>query len=141
LYLMIIDQMASELACLCADAEKLDDPKLFVQSFFKSYYQDNSAHATGIGCLLVNTVVELGEAEPALVQRALKYLNLAEQSLGLYFQAAQSKNLLNSHLDAMSLAKFFMNIKKGLMVSVRHGTPMDELHSVIETALCILEQP
>jgi hypothetical protein len=31
-----------------------------------------------------------------------------------------------------------MNVKKGLMVSVRHGTPLKELNDVVDTALSVL---
>ena len=87
----------------------------------------------------MNTVVELADTEPVLVKRALGYLSLAEKTLAMYFKNAQKMGQMAQEKNPTSLAKFFMNTKKGLMVSVRHGTPLKELSGVIETALLILK--
>ena len=141
LYLTVIDQVANQSACLFFDVMQSSSPEEFIRAFFRSYFADNSAHEPGIGCLLVNTVVELADTEPELVKHAMKYLILVEQSLTAYFKQAQQAGQLNNQHDPAALAKFFMHIKKGLMVSVRHGTPLDELSDVIETSLCILKAP
>ncbi len=139
LYLMVIDHIAAQSAVLYRDLAKSNPPEVFLRAFFQCHYQDEFAHIPGEGCLLVNTVVELADTEPVLVKRALGYLSLAENTLAMYFKNAQKMGQMAKEKNPTSLAKFFMNTKKGLMVSVRHGTPLKELSSVIETALLILK--
>ncbi len=143
LYLTVLEKIARQSANLYMDMARDNElnpiePSAFLRMFFKSYYPDTSFHATGVGCLLVNTVVELADTEPALVTRALGYLKLAEQSLTAFFKRAQKNGTLSPHQNPAALALFFMNVKKGLMVSVRHGTPLTELGGVVDTALSVL---
>ncbi len=143
LYLMVLEKIAQQSANLylnmAQDNElKAVEPSAFLRLFFQSYYIDTSLHTTGVGCLLVNTVVELADTEPALVARALGYLKLAEHSLTAFFKSAQKNGTLSPHQNPAALALFFMNVKKGLMVSVRHGTPLKELSDVVDTALSVL---
>ncbi len=140
LYLMVIDQVALQSADLYQkQAQLINDPEEFLRLFFKSYHIDNREHSPGVGCLLVNTVVELADTEPALVERALGYLKLAETSLAFYFENAQKNGRLAQHHNPTSLAKFFINVKKGLMVSIRHGASLEELGDVIDTSLLIIK--
>jgi len=139
LYLLVLDQIAIQTTTLYKNLATSSEPELFLRLFFQSYRPDDSAHAPGQGCLLVNTVVELADSEPALVERALEYLKLAEVSLAKYFNNAQLAKQLPQHLNPVALAKYFMNVKKGLMVSVRHGASLHDLTDVIETSLLILK--
>jgi TetR/AcrR family transcriptional repressor of nem operon len=138
-YLMVMDHIAAESAVLYKDLANEHGPEAFLRLFFQCYHTDTLARSPGKGCLLVNTVVELSDSEPVLVDRAIGYLNLAEQSLAIYFKNAQKNGQLANHQNPKSLAKFFMNTKKGLMVSLRHGTPLKELTEVIETSLQLLK--
>ena len=139
LYIKVLDQFANESACLYPEASTDPDPSAFIRSFYRSYFSDHSAHKPGVGCLLINTIVELSDTEPELVEHAMKYLNVAEQSLSFYFSRSQNAGNLPGHLNPQSLARFFMHIKQGLMVSVRNGTPLEELSDIVETSLEILK--
>ena len=113
--------------------------KIFCDCFSSVITPTNWPAFLGKGCLLVNTVVELPDSEPALVGRAIGYLKLAEQSLAIYFKNAQKNGSLGLKHNPKALAKFYMNTKKGLMVSLRHGTALTELTDVIETALLLIK--
>jgi TetR/AcrR family transcriptional repressor of nem operon len=94
LYLMVLEKITLQMTHLHMNMAKENqlkplEPANFLRLFFQSYYTDTSLHPTGVGCLLVNTVVELGDTEPALVGRALGYLKLAEQALAAYFITSQ----------------------------------------------------
>ncbi len=138
MYLKVMDHIAAESAVLYKDLASQHGPKDFLRLFFQCYHTDKFARIPGKGCLLVNTVVELPNSEPALVSRATGYLKLAEQSLTIYFKNAQKNGLLGDQHNPKALAQFYMNTKKGLMVSLRHGTSLKELTDVIETALQLM---
>ncbi len=139
MYLKVMDHIAAESAVLYKDLANQHGPEDFLRLFFQCYHTDKLARVPGKGCLLVNTVVELPDSEPALVNRAIVYLKLAEQSLAIYFKNAQKNGQLDLKHNPKALAKFYMNTKKGLMVSLRHGTALKELTGVIETALQLIK--
>jgi len=139
MYLKVMDHIAAESAVLYKDLANEHGPEDFLRLFFQCYHTDTLARIPGKGCLLVNTVVELADSEPVLVKRAIDYLKLAEQSLTIYFKRAQKNGQLADQHNPKALAKFYMNTKKGLMVSLRHGTPLKELTGVIDTALQLIK--
>ena len=141
LYLLTLDEIAKETEAHYRSLDPDTDPVTFLRLFFQSYMPADLAHAPGQGCLLINTLVELADAEPSLVNKALGYIQFAEAALGYYFAASQKAGLIASHHDPKTLAQFYMTVKKGLMVSVRHGTPLNELSHVIEAALLMIQSP
>ncbi len=139
IYLMVLDDIAVKSAVLYKDSALSNNPEEFIRIFFMSYQPDKSHYLAGSGCLLVNTVVELADSEPDLVNRAQTYLQQAQDSMASYFKLSQQNGLLAKHHNPMALAKFFMNVKKGLMVSVRHGTDIKDLDDVIDISLLIIK--
>ena len=107
---------------------------------FLRFQKYEESYQSGIGCLLVNTVVELSNSEPGLVKQALSYLERTEMLLTLNIKAGQEKGEIKSKVAPEILARFFMGVKKGLLVSVRHGCEIDDLDDVIDTALLLLNE-
>jgi Transcriptional regulator len=90
------------------------------------------------GCLVVNTVVELGESDPE-VARLLR--RDGERRLALLrdaFAAAQSAGEIDPGRDPEALARFVIATVSGMRVAARAGAGPDELAAIADTAVTAL---
>ena len=90
------------------------------------------------GCLVVNSVVELGPADPevAAVLQADGERRLA--LLRDVFAAAQADGEIDSGRNPMALARFVASTVSGMRVTARSGADREALAAVAETALAAL---
>ncbi|MFC9691761.1 TetR/AcrR family transcriptional regulator [Kribbella sp. NPDC056951] len=87
------------------------------------------------GCLVINTVVELGPTDPELVEildrdHAVKLTALADE-----IRAAQTAGDVDASRDPNALADYVYVVLGGLRVAARRGAPAGAQQSVIEAAL------
>ena len=137
LFLRALDLKAKEGVEVYNELVKLPTLREQLRTFL-CFQKPQHPYQAGIGCLLINTVVELGDSEPTLVNRALFYLQQTEELVAKAIQAGQKSGEVPLHLDAPTLARFFMSVKKGLLVSVRHGCDMGDLNETVDTAMQII---
>lgn len=96
-------------------------------------YRDDDEHS--IGCLTVNTVVELARRDPeaaALAERDLTH-RLALMRVAL--EAGQRDGTITTRRDADTLARFINATIGGMRVSAQAGAGRAALESIAETAL------
>ena len=84
---------------------------------------------------MVNTVLELADADPELNQLATQKLNAIEDSFAASFLLAQKNGEMDTTYSAKELAKFVMTINLGLRIQSRQNKPREELESIIKHSL------
>ena len=110
-------------------------PTALPRAFFKSTLLDVSKHRAKQGCLMVNTVLELADADPELNQLATQKLNAIEDSFAASFLLAQKNGEMDTTYSAKELAKFVMTINLGLRIQSRQNKSREELESIIKHSL------
>lgn len=100
-----------------------------------SEYEYRAADETSIGCLTVNTVVELARRDPeaaALVERDLDLrLGLLRGAL----EAGRHDGTITTRRDADSLARFVNATIGGMRVSAQAGAGRAALEAIADTAM------
>jgi TetR/AcrR family transcriptional regulator, transcriptional repressor for nem operon len=138
LFLLVLEFFASQMDPICDMLSKADNPEQVVRMFFEQTHLNAADPNRHKGCLLVNTVVELADVDIELVATAAAHLKRLEQALCTCFERGVASGHLAADKDPRALAQFFMNVNKGLRVSMRHGASNDEIRAVAETALLVL---
>ena len=90
------------------------------------------------GCMMVNTILELAEVDPALSQLAADKLGEVENDLAECFREAQSAGDFPAGKKAEDLAACVMVINQGLRVASRKKTSRRELRRAVDTSLSLL---
>ena len=116
-------------------ARQLVHPTALPRAFFKSTLLDVSKHRAKQGCLMVNTVLELADADPELNQLATQKLNAIEDAFAASFLLAQKNGEMDTTYSAKELAKFVMTINVGLRIQSRQNKSREELESIIKHSL------
>ncbi len=125
------------LAMINEDAKSLH-PSALPRAFFESTVLNVSTRKAKQGCMMVNTVLELADADPELNQLATQQLNSIERAFAAAFSLAQKNGELDTVHSAKELASLVMTINLGLRVQSRQKKSRKELESIIENSLSIL---
>lgn len=138
LFLQVMAFFASQMDPMYDMLTMADNPEQVVRMFFEQTHLNPDDPNRDKGCLLVNTVVELADVDEELVTTAVVYLSRLEQALCTCFERGIVSGRLSADKNPQALAQFFMNINKGMRVSMRHGASIHEIRAVAETALLVL---
>jgi len=125
------------LAMINEDAKSLH-PSALPRALFESSVLNVSKRKAKQGCMMVNTVLELADADPELNQLATQKLNSIEQAFAAAFSLAQRNGEMDTAYSAKELASLVMTINLGLLVQSRQNKSHEELESIIENGLSIL---
>ena len=125
------------LAMINEDAKSLH-PSALPHAFFESTVMNVSSRKAKQGCMMVNTVLELADADPELNQLATQKLNSIEQAFATAFALAQKNGELDTTHSPKELASLVMTINLGLRVLSRQNKSREELESIIENSLSLL---
>jgi AcrR family transcriptional regulator len=87
------------------------------------------------GCLVVNTLVELGPRDPDLAEPARRHQEQRVALLRDAFAAAQAAGELPADRDPEALAQFLMATIGGMRVAGRGGADRASLEAIARTAL------
>ncbi|TDC28482.1 TetR/AcrR family transcriptional regulator [Kribbella albertanoniae] len=87
------------------------------------------------GCLVINTVVELGPTDPELVEILDRDHAVKLKALALEIRAAQTAGEVDASRDPEALADYVYVVLGGLRVAARRGAATRVQESVIEAAL------
>ncbi|MDG2045652.1 MAG: helix-turn-helix domain containing protein [Halioglobus sp.] len=113
-------------------------PRDLPHAFFESTILNVSKHRAGRGCMMVNTILELANADPALNELATQKLYAVEQAFAGAFSLAQKSGDMDTTYTSKQLASLVMTINLGLRVQSRQNKSREELQSIIERSLFAL---
>ncbi|THC50028.1 TetR/AcrR family transcriptional regulator [Streptomyces sp. A1499] len=106
---------------------------LFTRVIDGEFEQREDGHS--IGCLTVNTTVELAARDPEAAAMLERDLARRLASLGAAIQAGQRDGDITSGRDADTLARYLNAVIGGMRVCAQGGADRATLHAIAATAL------
>jgi len=91
------------------------------------------------GCLLVNTLLELSQADESLRAQIVNYLAAIEQQLFQALIAAQQNGEIGVEQNPQALSKFLMLNLWGFKVMAKTGADNDSIRSALNVLLATLD--
>jgi TetR/AcrR family transcriptional regulator, transcriptional repressor for nem operon len=91
------------------------------------------------GCLITNTVMELGAHENDIARKVSGRLHMAEDAFFTLLARARREGELAKDKDPRALARVLVTMMQGTIVMIKAGTPADVVKQTAETALSILK--
>lgn len=115
------------------------EPLAGIRAFFTSTFMPFARDFRSPGCLLTNTVVELGQETSAIRRKVQNGLRRIERALHRQLQRAQTQGRINRRADTRNLARHLLNSFQGLMVMSKLSNDKRKLTAITDSALQILE--
>ena len=128
---------AQSLARIDRTLQKAGDPLSGIEAVMRQLADSRRADAQR-GCLLVNSVLELGRGDPAMQQALNRHLSGIEQRLLDALKAARAAGQLDEARPLEAIAKFLMTTIWGLRVLGGTGADRATAKAVVEQALLVL---
>lgn len=139
LFLAALDHYAARsLARFQAVLAQAPDPLRGIQTFFDHLTDAGPDEVRGRGCLLVNTVLEIGRQNPLVQARVKAHLDEIEAVLVDALGEAQGAGLLAASKSPQELAGFLMTTIWGLRVLAGTGADPASQRRVVRQALSVL---
>ena len=139
LFLAALDHYAKQsLERLQAALAEAADPLQGITGFFEQLAVDGADNAHPHGCLLVNTVLEVGRHNPTVQLRVKAHLAQIESVFVAALEAAQARGMLAADRQPAVLAKFLMTTIWGLRVLGGTGADARDALLVVRQALSLL---
>lgn len=113
-------------------------PTALVIEFFESTTFAAPGHRVTNGCMMVNSILELSDLDPALGRLAAKKLDAIQRAFKEAFEEAISLGSFRSSLSPQALAQYVMNVNQGLRVQCRKQIPEKELRNIVDTSLGLI---
>ena len=88
----------------------------------ENYFSEVLRHTDERGCLLVNTAVELGAADPAIHKVITRYYQRLAKGFCGALQRGQADGSIRADLDPVSTADWLLHATQGLSVNARLQT-------------------
>lgn len=115
------------------------DPVAGIRRFFGQLARDAADGRHRRGCLLVNTVLEVGRHDAEVQARVKAHLAEIEGVFLAALQEAQAHGLLAAGKSPQSLAPFLMTTLWGLRVLSGIGVDTEQARLVVDQALSVLD--
>lgn len=106
--------------------------KAFEEYFLSLLISDNNSR---LGCLMVNTVIELSPHNNDIDNKLQESFKKVENTFYLALKQAQNNNEISSKTDIRSLANYLLNNVYGFRVSARAGANRQELKNILSIIL------
>ncbi|MEU8225294.1 TetR/AcrR family transcriptional regulator [Kribbella sp. NPDC048915] len=87
------------------------------------------------GCLVINTIVELGPKDPEIVELLDRDHELKLVALTTAIRAAQATGEIEPERDAAGLATYVFTVLGGLRVAARRGASSESQRAVVEATV------
>jgi AcrR family transcriptional regulator len=87
------------------------------------------------GCLVINTIVELGPSDPEIVDLLDRDHEVKLVALTTALRAAQATGEIDPGQDAAGLANYIFTVLGGLRVAARRGASPESQRGVVEATL------
>lgn len=91
------------------------------------------------GCLITNTVMELGPHDKKIGKKLLERIRMLEETFFELLTRAKREGDLSKNKDPRALARVLVTMMQGMIVMIKAGTPADVARQTARTALSILE--
>lgn len=114
---------------LLEQLQAVDAPLRQLQSFFELTLIALPEAQRQLGCLLVNSVCELADSDAELAASAGQRLAQVQRQFQQMLEKAHAQGQVQA--DPELLARWLMNVMKGLRVSAREQMPNDQLQQMI----------
>ena len=117
LFLAAIEQYFSQIVIQrTAKMATADDPLAGIELYFRSSFTDAEKH-NPYGCLLVNTIVELGPHEEHIRDKVLEKFSYVERQVSHALTRAIGSKQIQQEIDVSVLAKQILLVYQGMLVS------------------------
>ncbi len=110
--------------------------------FLKQYISslaDKTTEQKQKGCYLGNGIMEMSNIDVKTKEHAGKLMEKLEQIFEKIIKNAQEKKQIKTKKDAKLLAKYLINIRNGINITMRTETDKEELKNIINMSLEILK--
>ena len=115
-----------------------DDEIKFLKEYFMSL-ADSTAEQRQKGCYLGNAIVEMSNIDPRLRAHAAALMDRLEQAFRNIIKKAQASNRIKNRTDARLLAKYLVNLRNGIFVTMRSENNKEDLKALIKQSLDIIQ--
>lgn len=92
------------------------------------------------GCFVVNATAELGGQDQAACSVTASGLADMRQIFADVVHEGQARGEFSTSLDAEALGLFFGNAHSGLQIAIKGGLPCEQIRSIVETTLSVLDR-
>ena len=110
-----------------------------IRTFIQTMLELALSYPERKGCLIANTVMELGPREKEIGSRTAKAMCDLEEAFFKALSRAKEQGELRNGKDPRSLARFLTTMMQGVIVMLKAGTPADALRDTARTGLSILD--
>lgn len=114
-----------------------DDEILFLKKFILSL-ADNTNEQKQKGCYLGNSIVEMSNIDPKTKAHSGKLMDKLEQTFENIIKKAQKTNRIQNLCDAKLIAKYLINVRNGINVTMRTEKGKENLKNILNLSLEIL---
>lgn len=135
LFLLVLEKYQQEIMTpinniLLESAEGIES----INIYFNSFIQLNKRGKFPNGCLMVNTICELGTHDPEIRQLGEQYLSRLNRAFSLALMRARNRDEIRSDIDLPSTAQFLTGCMEALGVLVKIQNEA-ELSAYVEASL------
>lgn len=87
------------------------------------------------GCLVTNSIAELGDGDPAVAAIIAAYHERVERAFAALIRRGQVGGSIRAGLDPVAAARWLRMTTQGISVAARFGQPVPDLAGVVRAAL------
>lgn len=140
LFLKVVDRycttvVGSKFALLDQPGPALPTLRKFIHGMLEGALADPQRR----GCLIANTVMELGPHEKEIANTLRQTLKMLEDAFFRVLDRAKQQGELNGQKDSRALARFLATMLQGTIVMIKSGAASETVRQTTETALSILD--
>jgi TetR/AcrR family transcriptional repressor of nem operon len=110
-----------------------------LRQFVQMMTQAGLADPQRRGCLVANTVMELGPHERDIAGKLNRILKMGEDAIFSVLTRAKEQKELGSGKDPRALARFLVTVIQGTIVMIKAGVSADAVRQTVATALSVLD--
>lgn len=131
-----VDQRRQETAALVAGAAT---GRAKVAAVLDAYGVLSSGEAGRVGCLVVETAMELSCTDSAIAQRIAAQQAAREAQLAGFIRAGQRDGSVAAHVDADTGAALMVALTQGMRVIGKAGASLERMRAIAAEALRLLD--
>lgn len=137
LFIECLELFGDRTRAMLDSPELAAEPERAAAVFFEKSLFEVPRHRAALGCMMVNTVLELAVVDQEISRLAERKLTAVERRFSQLFASAMAQQRLHSEQTHADLARYVMNVNQGLRVESRKTAPRSELKSIVNTSLLL----
>lgn len=119
--------------------EEAGSVKTAIRRYFDELVDFSADDPRRLGCLLINTAVELAPHHPEIEALVRKSFSAVEAAFARAIRRGQKSGEIPPHVRPGAMARFLLNVVQGLRVSARTRPDRKALHEIVTHALSGLD--